>query len=286
MAPSKVILNLPDPSHAPGVTARVSDRATPLIEITDATVYRGNTRVFDDFNLTLSQNESTAILGPNGAGKTTLLKLLTRELYPLWREFPVVRILGQERGDIWSLRKQLGIISNDLHEQYTPTVCGEEVVLSGFFGSVGVWGHQQVDHEQRLRAREILGRLGIEDLARRAFGSLSTGQQRRLLMARALANDPPNLVLDEPTSGLDLSATFQYLQMMRQLIASGRTLILVTHHIHEIPPEISRVVLLNKGRVWADGPKQEVLTGENLSELYGVEVSLVDSAGWYQAVPA
>jgi iron complex transport system ATP-binding protein len=159
-------------------------------------------------------------------------------------------------------------------------------VLSGFFSSVGVWGHQQVDREQRLQAREILARLGIEDLARRAFGSLSTGQQRRLLMARALANDPPNLVLDEPTSGLDLSATFQYLQMMRQLIASGHTLILVTHHIHEIPPEISRVVLLNKGRVWADGPKHEVLTGENLSELYGVEVSLVDSAGWYQAVPA
>jgi iron complex transport system ATP-binding protein len=105
-------------------------------------------------------------------------------------------------------------------------------------------------------------------------------------MARALANDPPNLVLDEPTSGLDLAATFQYLQVMRQLIASGHTLILVTHHIHEIPPEISRVVLLNKGRVWADGPKHEVLSGENLSELYGVEVSLVNSAGWYQAVPA
>ena len=270
----------------PDVAGRVSGGSTPLIEITAATVYRGNTRVFDDFNLTLAQNESTAILGPNGAGKTTLLKLLTRELYPLWREFPVVRILGQERGDIWSLRKQLGIISNDLHEQYSPTVCGEEVVLSGFFSSVGVWGHQQVEPEQRLRAKEIFGRLGIEDLARRAFGSLSTGQQRRLLMARALANDPPNLVLDEPTSGLDLAATFQYLQVMRQLIASGHTLILVTHHIHEIPPEISRVVLLNKGRVWADGPKQEVLTGENLSELYGVEVSLVDSAGWYQAVPA
>ncbi len=283
---SKTISNLLEPSFTPGVAGRVNNVSTPLVEITAATVYRGNTRVFDDFNLTLAQNESTAILGPNGAGKTTLLKLLTRELYPLWREFPVVRILGQERGDIWSLRKQLGIVSNDLHEQYSPTVCGEEVVLSGFFSSVGVWGHQQVDREQRLRAREILERLGIEDLAGRAFGSLSTGQQRRLLMARALANDPPNLVLDEPTSGLDLAATFQYLQVMRQLIASGHTLILVTHHIHEIPPEISRVVLLNQGSVWADGPKPEVLTGENLSELYGVEVSLVNSAGWYQAVPA
>jgi iron complex transport system ATP-binding protein len=262
------------------------DALTPLIEIKNATVKRGETTVFNNLSLELSQHESVAILGPNGAGKTTLLKLLTRDLYPLWREEPVVRILGKTGGDIWSLRTQLGIISNDLQEQYSPEVVGEQVVLSGFFGSVGVWGHQTVSRDQRLAAKQILDELQIGELAHRRYGDLSSGQQRRLILGRALINQPSNLILDEPTTGLDLSATFAYLHTMRELIRSGRTLVLVTHHIHEIPPEVSRVVLLSKGQVWADGPKESILTGERLSTLYGVNVALVESSGWYQAVPA
>ncbi|MAF06896.1 MAG: molybdenum ABC transporter ATP-binding protein [Acidiferrobacteraceae bacterium] len=262
------------------------DTTTPLIEIVGATVYRGDNRVFDDLSLTLSQHESVAILGPNGAGKTTLLKLLMREIYPLWCEHPVVRILGKERGDIWELRRQLGIISSDLQEVYSPQVLGRQVVLSGFFSSVGVWGHQKLSEEQHSRVQAVLAKLDIEDLADRPFGELSSGQQRRLLLGRALVNEPAHLILDEPTSGLDLSATFQYLHTMRDLIRSGHTLVLVTHHIHEIPPEVTRVVMLNQGRVWADGPKSEVLTEARLSALYGVDVRLVAAAGWYQAMPA
>jgi iron complex transport system ATP-binding protein len=126
----------------------------------------------------------------------------------------------------------------------------------------------------------------VAELSARAYGSLSTGQQRRLLLGRALVNDPPNLVLDEPTSGLDLAATFHYLQTMRDLMAAGRTLVLVTHHIHEIPPDVSRVVLLHQGQVWADGDRRELLSADNLTTLFGTEVRLVESAGWYQAVPA
>ena len=259
---------------------------TPLIDIPLATVCRGDNRVFDDFSLTLSQHESVAILGPNGAGKTTLLKLLMREIYPLWRSHPVVRILGKERNDIWDLRRQLGIISADLQENYSPEVLGRQVVLSGFFSSVGVWGHHTLTHEQYERVESVLSQLDIEPLADRAFGELSSGQQRRLLLGRALVNAPAHLILDEPTSGLDLSATFQYLQTMRELIRSGHTLVLVTHHIHEIPPEVTRVVMLNQGEVWADGEKSEMLTESRLSSLYGVDVRLVESAGWYQVIPA
>jgi len=259
---------------------------TPLIDITRATVCRGDNRVFDDFSLTLSQHESVAILGPNGAGKTTLLKLLMREIYPLWRSHPVVRILGKERNDIWDLRRQLGIISADLQENYSPEVLGRQVVLSGFFSSVGVWGHHTLTDEQYERVESVLSQLDIEPLADRAFGELSSGQQRRLLLGRALVNAPAHLILDEPTSGLDLSATFQYLQTMRELIRSGHTLVLVTHHIHEIPPEVTRVVMLNQGEVWADGEKSEMLTESRLSSLYGVDVRLVESAGWYQVIPA
>ncbi len=285
MSLSKTRSSLLELSGMSAATGLAVGDTTPLIEITDATVFRGDTRVFNGLSLTLHQHESAVILGPNGAGKTTLLKLLTRELYPLWRDHPVVRILGQARGGIWALRRQLGVVSSDLQEQYSPGALAEEVVLSGFFGSVGVWDHQQIEPAQRIRSREILEQLGVAHLAPREFGTLSTGQQRRLLLGRALVNNPPNLVLDEPTGGLDLSATFQCLKTMRELMSSGHTLVLVTHHIHEIPPEISRVVLLHEGRVWADGPKGEVLTEENLSELYGVDIALIESAGWYQAIP-
>ena len=281
-----MILNLPEQHQASNALPLGQTADTPLVEITHATVCRGDNRVFYDFSLTLSQHESVAILGPNGAGKTTLLKLLMREIYPLWRNHPVVRILGKERNDIWDLRRQLGIISADLQENYSPEVLGRQVVLSGFFSSVGVWGHHRLTHEQYERLEAVLSQLQIQSLADRAFGELSSGQQRRLLLGRALVNAPAHLILDEPTSGLDLAATFQYLRTMRELIRSGHTLVLVTHHIHEIPPEVTRVVMLNQGKVWADGEKTEMLTESRLSSLYGVDVRLVESAGWYQVIPA
>ena len=277
---------MPEQREASSAVALEQKSDTPLIDITHATVCRGDNRVFDDFSLTLSQHESVVILGPNGAGKTTLLKLLMREIYPLWRDHPVVRILGKERNDIWELRRQLGIISADLQENYSPEVLGRQVVLSGFFSSVGVWGHHRLTDEQYQRVEAVLSQLDIQALADRAFGELSSGQQRRLLLGRALVNAPAHLILDEPTSGLDLSATFQNLQTMRELIRSGHTLVLVTHHIHEIPPEVTRVVMLNQGKVWADGKKTEMLTESRLSSLYGVDVRLVESAGWYQVMPA
>jgi len=257
----------------------------PLIEIRDATVYRGNTKVFDHLDLTLEQGCSTAILGPNGAGKSTLLKLLMRELYPVQRDGTVVRILGLERSDVWSLRSQLGIISTDLQQDYAGRASGLEVVLSGFHASVGVWGHQVYADDQLKPAQDTLRALGIEHLAERSFETLSTGQQRRLLLGRALVNQPDSLLLDEPTSGLDLAATFRYLQTLRELISEGRTVVLVTHHIHEIPPEIERVVLFNSGRITADGDKRRILTSDSLSTLFATPVRLLESGGWYQAIP-
>jgi iron complex transport system ATP-binding protein len=272
------------------MTDRVSKHGTeslaPLIEIRDATVFRGSTRVFHHFNLNLEQGCNTAILGPNGAGKTTLLKILTRELYPVVRDGSTIQILGDKRSDIWSLRSQLGIVSSDLQYEYADAAKGIEVVLSGFYASVGVWGHQEFTDEQTRRAELVLRDLAMESMANRKYGSLSTGQQRRLLLGRALVSDPPSLLLDEPTTGLDLTATFQYLDTMRQLMVDGRTLVLVTHHIHEIPPEIRRVVLLKDGEIFADGDKETVLTGQNLSVLYDQPIQLLQKQSWYQAIPA
>jgi iron complex transport system ATP-binding protein len=256
-----------------------------IIDIHNATVYRGDTLVFDRLSLTVAAGEHTAILGPNGAGKSTLLKLLSRELYPIAADESRVRLFGEERGSVWELRAHLGIVSADQQREYSAAALGLHVVLSGVYSSVGVWQHQQYEPAQIERARALLANLGVAAVAGRPFGTLSTGEQRRCLLARALINDPDTLVLDEPTSGLDLKACFQYLELVRDLMRAGRTVLLVTHHVHEIPPEIVRVVLLKGGRVVADGPKREVLTDASLREVFEVGLHLVQRNGFYQVLP-
>ena len=258
---------------------------TKVIEIRNATVYRGDTRVFSDFSLEIDSGQSTAILGPNGAGKTTLLKLLACELYPVVERDSYVRVLGRERWNVWDLRNHLGIISNDLQNEYLGHVSGREVVMSGFYSSIGTYRHQTFTESQKDRVAAILVELDIEELGDKQYAAMSTGQQRRFLLGRALVNRPENLILDEPTSGLDLKATFQYLETVRGLLRGGHTVVLVTHHVHEIPPEIGHVVLLDRGRVIAEGAKAEVLNDGSLSSLFGTPIRLVDANGYYQVLP-
>lgn len=242
--------------------------------------------MFDDLSLQIRSGQNTAILGPNGAGKTTLLKLLTRELYPVHRPDSHVRVLGRDRWNVWELRAHLGIVSNDLQHEYTGDVRGIDVVLSGYYSSIGTYSYQEFEPAVVERARGIMRWLGVADLSEKRYATLSTGQQRRLLLGRALVRDPATLVLDEPTSGLDLKATFQYLAAVRELMRRNKTVVLVTHHIHEIPPEVDHVILLKQGRVVAQGAKAEVLADRSLSELFEIPVHLVAAHGYYQAVPA
>jgi iron complex transport system ATP-binding protein len=223
----------------------------PLIEIRDATIWRGSTRVFVNLNLTIEQHERVAILGPNGSGKTTLLKTINRELYPMVAEGSSVRILGHEHWNVWELRRHIGIVSHDLHQRYTPKTTAIEVVVSGFHSSIGVHGTlaRRVSKDQTERARETLGILGIAELEKTQLRSMSTGQQRRCLLGRALVHEPQTLILDEPTEGLDFAASFDYLRRIRDLSASGHNIVLVTHHLNEIPPEVERVIVLKDGAI-------------------------------------
>lgn len=257
-----------------------------IVEIKNVTAYRGDTRVFDNLSLALPRGCNTAILGPNGAGKTTLLKLLAREIYPVASADSGIRLFGQERWNVWELRARLGIVSHDLQREYSGDATGWHVILSGFYASVGVWAHQRFSAAHEARAREIVQRLGLTELKDKPYAAMSTGEQRRFLLGRALVHDPEALVLDEPTSGLDLKACFQYLDIVRALMRAAKTVVLVTHHIHEIPPEIERTVLLKHGRVIADGDKSKILTSARLSELFDTPIELVQANGYYQAVPA
>lgn len=253
-----------------------------ILKIENADIYRGQTQVFHGLNLEIELGQNTAIVGPNGAGKTTLLKSLAREIYPA---SGTISIFGKERWNVWELRKNLGLVSNDLQQNYTPTAKGFDVVLSGFYSSIDVFGHQVFANEQIAAANRIVNELGIDSIRKKPFSKMSTGEQRRHLLARALINDPQALILDEPTSGLDLPATFLYLDTIRSLMRSGKTLILVTHHIHEIPPEVSHVVLMKQGKILFEGDKNEGLTSENLSQVFDVKVSVTESDGYFQVYP-
>ena len=257
----------------------------PLIDIHNATIWRGTTRVFDNLSLSIEQHERIAILGPNGSGKTTLLKTINRELYPVVAADSWVRILGSEHWNVWDLRKRIGVVSHDLHNQYTPRTTAIEVVVSGFYSSIGVHGllAERVSQEQVAKARDILRLLGMDALRTTPLQSMSTGQQRRCLLGRALVHEPDTLILDEPTAGLDFAASFDYLQRIRELAGSGHNIVLVTHHLNEIPPEVERVVVLNDGAVIADGEKSTVLTGEFLSSVYGTAIRVTRTMLWPRA---
>jgi len=254
-----------------------------VLNIENATVFRGPNQVFADLNLSIESGENTAIVGPNGAGKTTLLKVLARELYP---SSGTVQIFERDRWNVWDLRKRLGLVSPDLQQNYAPAAKGSAVVLSGFHSSVDIYGHQSFSDEQQQTAERVISELGIEHLRDKPFSKMSTGEQRRHLLGRALVNDPEALVLDEPTNGLDLPAMFQYLETVRGLMQAGKTMVLVTHHIHEIPPEINNVVLMKDGIVVGQGSKELMLTNEHLSHLFGCAVQLVNFNGYYQVLPA
>lgn len=258
-----------------------------LIEIRDATIWRGSTCVFENLTLDIEQHERVAILGPNGSGKTTLLKTINREIYPAAKAGSYIRILGKNRWNVWELRKQIGVVSNDLHQRYTPTTTAIEVVVSGFFSSIGVHGTlaDRVTSEQVAAAKGTMAELGIESLRSTPLERMSSGQQRRCLLARALVHDPVTLILDEPTSGLDFSASFDYLERIRTLARGGRNIVIVTHHLNEIPPEVDRVILLQNGKVAADGAKSKILTGETLSAVYETPIRVTEVDGYYLAYP-
>ena len=259
-----------------------------LIDIRNATIYRGSTRVFNELTLRINQHEPAAILGPNGCGKTTLLKVINRELYPMQREGASVRILGRETWNVWELRSQIGIVSHDLQARYRSTTTALDVVLSGYLSSVGIHGSLsgRISSARKTKAREVMDALGVGGLAGSQLGKMSTGQQRRCLLARALVHDPDTLILDEPTAGLDLAASFDYLARIRQLTREGRNIVLVTHLINEIPTEIDRVILLREGEIVADGAKDEVLTERNLRRTYDVDLRLAKVDDYYLAYPA
>ncbi len=258
-------------------------KSTPLLEFKNITVMNGKRKILDSISLTLEVGENIAILGPNGAGKSSFIKTITREYYPLVQEEGVqFRIRGRDTWDVFSLRSTFGIVSNDLAYAFSREMTAREVILSGYFSSIGLFQHNitpKMEHE----TSEIFEFLEISHLEERIMTELSSGEARRVLIGRALVHRPKTLILDEPTNSLDLHALHTFRTTCRKISQAGTGIILITHHIHDIIPEITRVVLMKDGRFCMDGLKEAVLTETNISELFCVPVHVRTDDGYYYA---
>ena len=249
----------------------------PLIAFEHVTVVRDAEEArpaLGDVTLSIGVGEHVCILGPNGCGKSTLIKTITRECYPLARPGASVRILGRERWNVFELRTQLGIVSPDLLAACSTEATGRDVVMSGYFSSTRIFPNHSPDPAQAEHADELLAALGIAHLGQRPVARMSSGEAKRVLIARALVHSPRSLLFDEPGNALDVGAQIRLRDTMSQLARSGVGVVLVTHHVFEIIPEITRVVMMREGRIVGDGPKAAMLTSERLSAMFGTRVEV------------
>lgn len=261
--------------------------AEPILEFCNASSMRGGNRVLHHLSLRIDPGEHTAILGPNGAGKSSLMRLVMLEDRPLATDGPPpLRLFGRASWDLMELRTRLGIVTGDLDAGFglgtsRGRVRGFDVALSGLFGSQGVFPHHEVTPGMRDQAVDALRRVDAAHLAGKPLNEMSTGERRRVLIARALVTRPDALLLDEPTTGLDIVARHRFMESVRALARGGTTTIIVTHHVEEIVPEIERVVLLQDGRIAFDGPAVDGLTAQRLDHIFGAPVVITRSNGYF-----
>ena len=253
-----------------------------LISLRNVSVYRGLTKALNGLTLDIGTGEHVAIIGPNGCGKSTLVRTITRDFYPVYGDGDWdLSIMGKSTWNVFELRSMLGIVTNDMVAACTCSFPLREIVLSGFFASVGIWPHHEVTPEMERRTDEILKFLEVEHLADRPTSQLSSGEARRAVIGRALVHDPKALLLDEPSTSLDLRAQRELRDTTRKLAQHGHTLVLVTHHLPDLIPEMGRVILLNQGKVWKSGPVKEMLNHDNMKALFGVDLEIAERDGYF-----
>lgn len=255
----------------------------PIVSLRNITVRRSGRQIINSLSLDIFSHEHVAIIGANGAGKSTLVQVMSEEVHPLWAPDSKRLLFGRDRWRVLELRKKMGIVSQSLQYMCNTTFPVRHIVLSGFFSSIGLDFHHQVTSEMVDMANRCLAEHGVAHLAEKPMRSLSSGEARRVLLARAVVHNPAVMLLDEAVSNLDLPAKRVYRDSLENFARDGRTLILVTHDLSEIIREIGRVVVLKDGRIIADGPKEQVLTEGVLSEAYGTRVFISERDGRFNA---
>ena len=262
-------------------TASHSD--SEFLQMQHVNVARGDAVVLHDISLCIARGEHVAILGPNGCGKSTLIKTITCECYPIVAPQTSIRLLGRERWDVSQLRRHLGVVEAHLPGERTGVTRGIDAVVAGFFSASTLWPNLHVAPEMRARAHVALERMQATHLEQKLVGQMSAGEQRRIMIARALVHEPEMLLLDEPSNALDLAAQRELREALRGIAQQETGIVMVTHHLADILPEITRVIMMREGRIFADGAKEELITAEKLRDLFGVEVTLIRRDGYWHS---
>jgi len=261
----------------------------PFLHLAHVNVARGENIVLHDINLSVNAGEHIAILGPNGCGKSTLIKTITCECYPIARPETTLSIFGRERWDLTELKKRLGVVAAELPGRHTLTTTGRDAILTGFFSSSTLWPNLTVTEAMHARADEVLEQIDARPLRDKPVGEMSAGQQRRIMIGRALVGssstgtDRQMLLLDEPSNALDLAAQQDLRNLLRRLAQQGTGILLITHQVSDIIPEIDRILMMKDGRIVNDGPKSDLLTARRLSDLFKTEVHLTQKDGFHHA---
>ncbi len=246
-------------------------------------VQRQGRSILDIGSLSVDEGESIAIIGANGAGKSTLVNLMCEQIHPLYSEKSLRLLFGRKNWNIVELQKEMGIVSQSLLYLMGTNYHVEEIVLSGFFSSVGLDFHHRVESWMNTRVEQMLEDFHLLPFRKRPMSTLSAGERAKVLLARALVHDPSVMLLDEGNANLDLPSKRDYIGHLTRCMDQGKSLIIVTHDISHIVQGIERVVVLRNGSIIADGAKEEVLTETVLSEAYGTEVYVSERNGRFTA---
>jgi iron complex transport system ATP-binding protein len=260
-------------------TAHAPSRGNDFLDFANVSVVRDGAKILCDIDLQIGTDENVAIIGPNGSGKSTLIKLITRKIYPSYINTDKrghLRLFGQSSWVLEDLRAKLGIVTNELQYDFHKFITGFECILSGFFASTGLYNVHNTDAKMHRTAHEMAELLEVSHLENRTLDTLSSGEARRFLIARSLVNNPKVLVLDEPTNSLDIATAAKFHATLRNIAVHGTKIVLVTHLVSDIIPEINRFVLLKDGAVFADGSRADVFTSDKLSHLFGVDIDLLE----------
>ncbi len=276
-------MSIDGPTGRPRTATTSHAEHDAVVELRGVTRVEDGTTILCDIDWTVHAGDRWVVLGRNGCGKTTLVRIVSLYLHPSRGE---VRVLGHVlgRSDIRNARRRIGFASASFADMLRPQLTATEIVMTAKYAALEPWWHEYTPAE-RAQAREILTRLGIAHLADRPFATCSSGERQRVLLARTLMNDPGLILLDEPTAALDLAGREELVASLDELARDPATppIVLVTHHVEEIPPAFTHVLLLRDGAVLAAGPIATTLTEANLSACFGIDVELETRNGRHTA---
>ncbi|MDC7244806.1 MAG: ATP-binding cassette domain-containing protein [Sphaerochaetaceae bacterium] len=254
-----------------------------IIRLRHISVKREGRYILKDISLSINENENVAIIGSNGAGKSTLVNVMCQYIHPLYSEKSERFLFGQDKWNIVELQKRLGIVNQELQYLCNSDYTVKEIVLSGFFSSIGLDFHHQVTEQMIEKAESILADYHMMHFADKRMNSLSSGETKKVLLARANIHNPKVMLLDEGNANLDLPSKKEFVSQLDRFASSGKNIILVTHDISQIIEEIERVIILKNGRIFRDGPKMEVLKESVLSEAFDTKVFVSEREGRFNA---